>query len=105
MIKVFFGIIIFIVVFYPFFAVNLRFQLGEIFQVIFDTIGFMCFAVGSVLLIFTLVNVFLGGRIKVGWMIAGIVLLWIGCWSTGAVLNLFGFTFGESTSSGGSGYY
>ena len=102
--NVFFVIIVFLLVF-PLFAVNLRYQLGSIFSIIFNYIGNMCFTFGAFLMTLCIVSIFVGRSIKVGWFMTAIVLLWVGCWCSGTILNIFGITIGESTSSGSSGYY
>ncbi len=38
-------------------------------------------------------------------VIIGIVLLWVGCWCTGIVIDFFGLDIGGSNPSGGSGYH
>ena len=102
--NVFFAILVFIVIFFPFFAINLRYQLGYIFQKIFDTIGVVCLTGGTFLIILCFIGLIVGRSIKVGWFIVAIVLLWIGCWCTGGVIEFFGIEIGGS-NSGGSGYY
>jgi len=102
--NVFFVIIGFLLVF-PFFAVNLRYQLGYIFSIIFNYIGNMCLTFGGFLMILCIVSLFTGRSIKVGWLMTAIVLLWVGCWCSGATLDIMGFTIGEGANSGNSGYY
>lgn len=102
--NVFFAILVFIVIFFPFFAINLRYQLGSIFQKIFDSIGVICLTGGTFLIILCFIGLIVGRSIKVGWFVVAIVLLWIGCWCTGEVIEFFGIDIGGS-NSGGSGYY
>jgi len=103
-INVFFAILIFILIFFPFFAINLRYQLGYIFQKIFDTIGIVCLIGGTFLMIICFIALIVGKSIKVGLFIVAIILIWIGCWCTGEVIEFLGFEFGGS-NSGGSGFY
>ena len=97
-----FGIIVFVLIFFPFYAVNLRYQLSYIFGQIFDTIGWISLTIGGLLTVVSLLSLFTGGRsIRINWLIMGVVLLWIGCWCTGAVVELFGTTIGTDRPTGG----
>lgn len=102
--NIFFLILIFLIAF-PLFAVNLRYQLGSIFSIVFNYIGNMCFTFGGFLMILCIMSIFTGRSIKVGWFITAIVLLWVGCWCSGATLEIMGITIGEGANSGNSGYY
>ena len=98
----FFCIIAFMLVFFPFYAVNLRYQVGYIFQQIVDGIGWISLTLGSFLTAISVLSLFIGGRsMNTRTLITGIVLLWIGCWVTGSVFNLFGITIGNERPSGG----
>jgi len=97
----FIGIIIFIVIYFPFFAVNLRYQIGAAFSKIFDTIGGICLTVGSALTIACLLSVFTGRILRFKYFIVGITLLWVGCWCTGSVLTILGIAIGNETSNPG----
>ncbi|MHA2183095.1 MAG: hypothetical protein ACXAAH_16880 [Promethearchaeota archaeon] len=98
----FFCIVVFIVVFFPFYGMNLRYQIGFIFNQIFDTIGWISLTVGGLMVMISILGLFTGGRsMKFHYLIIGVVLLWIGCWCTGAVLDIFGVTIGSERASGG----
>ena len=98
----FFCIIAFSLIFFPFYAVNLRYQLGYIFRQILDGIGWISLTLGSLLTAISILSLFTGGRsMRSSTLIIGIVLLWIGCWVTGSVFNLFGITIGNERASGG----
>ena len=98
----FFCIIAFSLVFFPFYAVNLRYQIGYIFRQILDGIGWISLTLGSLLTALSILSLFTGGRsMRTSTLIVGIVLLWIGCWVTGSVFNLFGMTIGNERASGG----
>ncbi len=103
--NIFFVILLFAVIFFPIYGITLRYQLGYIFQKIFDTIGVICLTGGTFLLILCFIGLIVGRSIKVGLFVVAIVLLWIGCWCNGTVIEFFGVTFGDSASSGQSGYY
>ena len=102
---IFFGILTFILVFFPFYGINLRYQVGFVFSKIFDTIGMISLMVGGVMTLISFLSVFTGRSVNTKYLIGGILLLWVGCWCTGAVLDLFGLSFGDSTSSGQGGYH
>lgn len=98
---VFTGIAIFLVAF-PFIAVNLRFQTGYIFAKALDFIGSVCMMGGGFFTAYSLLSVFIGRRsLNLKMLTTGIVFLWIGCWLTGSVLNIFGVTIGSENTSPG----
>ena len=98
------GIVVFIFIFFPFFALNLRYQTGYIFAKIFDYIGAVCLTFGALITGLCVASLLIGGRtIKVGWFIVGIVLLWVGCWCTGTVIEIFGIPLGDE--GGTPGYH
>jgi hypothetical protein len=101
----FFGILIFVAVFFPLFELNFRYQLGQFFSKIFDIIGTISLTIGSAIVVITILTLFAGGKVFLRTLIVGIVLVWIGCWCTGAVVNLFGVSIGNSDTSGGAGYH
>jgi len=101
---VFFVIVIFLLVF-PFFAVNLRYQVGSFFRIIFDYFGNVCLMGGGALFALWVLSIFANKSIKVHWLIVSLVLLWVGCWCTGATIEIWGYIIGEGANSGNSGYY
>lgn len=99
---VIFGIAVFLFIFFPFFAVNLRYQLGYIFNQIFDTIGQIALTIGAIMVLISFLGLFTSGRnFRFHYLIIGVVLLWIGSWCTGTMVELFGITIGNDTSTGG----
>ncbi len=103
---VIFGIALFVLIFFPFYGISLRFHLGYILKKLFDTIGRFSLIGGAFLIILCLISVFLGRKIRVGWFIVAIVLLWVGSWSTGIIIDIWGFIIGTSENTGGgSGYF
>jgi uncharacterized membrane protein YqgA involved in biofilm formation len=95
------GITSFIFIIFPFFAVNLRYQVGAVFSNVFDKFGVACISIGGVLILITLFNLLFGKKVRVGGFVIGIILVWIGCWCTGTVLEIFGLTFGTETTNPG----
>ncbi|MHA2280709.1 MAG: hypothetical protein ACXAC5_07645 [Promethearchaeota archaeon] len=98
---VIFGIIAFLFIFFPFFAVNLRYQVGTVFIKIFDTIGTFCITVGSAITMVCILSAFTGRILRFKYLITGIVLLWIGSWCTGIMFNLFGIPIGNDQTPPG----
>ena len=95
------GIIIFLSVIFPFFAVNLRYQAGYIFSQIFDSVGMLCMTFGGLLMLFSILSLFFQRSLNIRYFIMGIVLLWVGSCCTGSVIELFGATIGSEHATGG----
>jgi len=102
---IFLGILVFVFVFFPFYGMNLRYHVAAVFSKIFDTIGIICLFAGGIATSISLIGILVGRSINTKTFIIGIVLLWVGCWCTGAVLDLFGITIGDSGVSGNPGYH
>ena len=76
---VFFGILVFIGIYLPFFAPNLRYQTGAIFIKIFSTAGTIMITLGVMLMIWGLFSLFCGrGGSGVKTMLLGFVLIYLG---------------------------
>ena len=93
---VFIAILAFIAILMPMFGNTLRYQASHLFQEIFNTIGSLTKLAGMVLIAFGFLSIFIGKRIKVGTLLFGVILLWIGCFLTYTPFTLFGFNFGGS---------
>jgi hypothetical protein len=101
---IYYAIIAFLAIYMPFFGGSaLRYQLGEIFQMIFNTIGMLCMFGGIILILLGILGLF-GRTLEIGKIVVGGLLLWIGCWMTGIPFNFFGVNFGSSTASS-QGYH
>lgn len=96
---------IFIFFFFPFYGLTLRYYIGSVISKGLNFLGTGCLVLGIVTLTIGFISILTGRSINTKWMIVGIVLIWIGCWCTDSVIEFFGITIGESTSSGGSGYH
>ncbi len=101
----FFGVVVFLVIFFPFFAINMRYQMGYIFRQIFDFIGTTCLTFGAIITLYSIITVFFSRGINTKWLITGIVLLWVGSWCTGTAVQLFGIQIGRDQASGGYHWY
>ena len=97
------GILFFILIFFPLYGITLRYQIGSIFRTIFSFVGKMCLFLGIMLIIISLVGIFLH---HISWkmVMSAVILLWVGCWLTGAMVNLLGIQIGD-TNRGSGGYY
>ena len=104
-IAIFFCILLFVFIFFPVFGLNWRYQIGGIFSTFIDGLGMFCLTIGGLFTFVGFIGIFTRSPHSVRNIIIGVTLLWIGCWCTGAVLNLLGITIGDTTSSGGSGYH
>jgi len=100
---------IFIFVFFPFYGLTLRYYIGSTISKGLNFLGTGCLVFGAVILGIGLISVLTGRSLNTKWILMGAVLIWIGCWCTDSVLEFnFWFwkvVFGDSTSSGGSGYH
>ena len=96
----FIGIILFIAVYMPFFGMNLRYKLGNLFDFIFNFIGTISLLAGFFYFIMGVVKFFTGGRRFISNIAIGLILLWIGSWLTGTIILLLGAQIGQGASSG-----
>ncbi len=99
---VFYGIIIFLAIIFPFFGYEIRSQLGTIFRgffnIVFNVIGTLCIFGGIIYLLLGVFGLF-SRRFSFKQIILGALLLWVGCWMTGIVIDFFGVSFGGKGSS------
>ena len=74
---IFFGIIAFAAIYFPFFGGNLRYQIGSFTTGIFDKIGLIFLIGGMILVGIGLIRIFTGKLkgIKIG--LLGVILVWI----------------------------
>ncbi|MHA1914461.1 MAG: hypothetical protein ACW986_03710 [Promethearchaeota archaeon] len=105
LIYTYFGILIFIAIFFPFFELNFRYQLGRFFSKMFEMIGRVTLTIGSAITTVGIIGLFAGFRMRARLFLVGVVLLWIGCWTTGTMVKLFGIPIGNAHTGGGSGYH
>ncbi|MHA1491992.1 MAG: hypothetical protein ACTSRI_20350 [Promethearchaeota archaeon] len=96
-----FGIIAFIAVYMPFFAPNLRYQVGSVFSSIFNFIGGSCLFLGVLLFIWGIAGVFCGKSFRpVKIMVLGVLLIWIGMYLMEPTSG-----FGLSSTGTSKGYH
>ncbi|MFX0043340.1 MAG: hypothetical protein ACFE8L_10535 [Candidatus Hodarchaeota archaeon] len=97
----FVGILVFVLFFFPFFAVTWRYKVGRGLSLIFDSIGMICLMVGALYTFIGVMGIFARGYGWINKLITGIILLYIGCWLTGTVLEFLGVEIGGRSSSDG----
>ncbi len=102
---VLFGIAVFVLFFFPFFGLTLRYQLGTFLSQIIGGLGTFSLAIGAMCLGIGIIGVFTNLRHWPKYVMIGIVLLWIGAWCTGVIVEFFGITIGGPDKTGGSGYH
>ena len=76
---VFFGIIGFLAIYFPFFGPNLRFQTGMMLSKVFTTVGTVLVTLGALMFIWGLLSLFCGrtsSGVKV--MLLGFVMMFLG---------------------------
>ena len=99
----FFGIIVFIAIYIPFFGTNLRFQASYLFSKVFSVIGTLSMVIGGLMAFFGFAKIFVGGKGGIKSLILGGLMLWIGCWCLGIPSIWDVFSTGSGT--GGTGGY
>ncbi|MFX1314419.1 MAG: hypothetical protein ACFE9T_01015 [Promethearchaeota archaeon] len=99
---IFLGILIFILIYFPFFALSIRYKAEYIISIVFDILGGICLTFGGFMITLGVCSIFVGRKFFLRTFILGIVLLYLGCWLTGTVLEFFGFPIGQSGTTGGS---
>ena len=93
------GITIFIFVYFPFFATNLRYTVGSLLRKVFDTIGSVCIVAGVLYLSVALFELYSRGHNWTKKVLVGVVLLYVGCWLTGIPFALSS-KIGDGSSAG-----
>ena len=97
---VFFGILGFIAIWVPFFGMNLQYQIGSIFYLIFTKLGELFILAGWIMLGFLVILIFITRKIYLKSMMLSILLLWAGYFLTGQIFVIFGFQLGVNQPSG-----
>lgn len=93
---VFLGIFGFIAIYVPFFGINLQYQVGSLFYLIFSKLGELCMYAGWILLGFNIIAIFVNRKIYVKSLTFSVLLLWIGAFLTGQAFDLFGIQVGAT---------
>jgi len=105
-IAVFFGILIFIIFFFPFYGLSLRYYIGYGLKKLFNGIGMLSLMGGTFLLILSAISLLLEKKIRLGWFVVAIALFWVGSWCTGIIVEILGIPIGNTQGSGaGSGFH
>ncbi len=94
------AIIVFITIYFPFFAPTLRFETSQLISEILTTLGMILVPVGSILLVWGIMTTICSKSFKgVGIALIGFLFLYFGSWCTGGTFGLP--IFGDQTSGGG----
>jgi len=83
---IFIALLVFLVIFFPLFGHNLRYQVGSFFDQALKYIGYVCFFGGVICLCAA------APAKKYSYLIVAILLLFLGLWLTGFITNFFGDT-------------
>ncbi len=100
-----FGFVVLLAVVIPFFMLGLRYQIGNAISTVLNTIGKFLLFGGAIYMMLGVVGIFTKSHNWTSKVIIGVILLWVGCWCTGSVVNFFGLIIGGSNPSGGGGYH
>lgn len=86
------GIVLFLLVFIPFYGITLRYYIGTSFRLVIDYLGNILQTVGGLQLGFVLLVLFFNKKIWIKGMITGFVLVYMGAFLTGGTVIFFGIT-------------
>ena len=95
------GMVLFLLVFMPFYGITLRYYIGTSFRLVFDYLGNVFQTVGGFILLIVGAKLIIGHKIWYGGMIFGLLLLYAGAFLTGGTLVLFGMTVYQPTTTPG----
>jgi len=95
------GVVLFLLVFMPFYGITLRYYIGTSFRLVFDYLGKIFQTVGGFTLLIVGGKLIIGHKIWVGGMILGFLLLYMGAFLTGGTLVLFGMIVYQPTTTPG----
>ncbi|MFX0077183.1 MAG: hypothetical protein ACFE96_17190 [Candidatus Hermodarchaeota archaeon] len=92
--NIYVSILIIVAIFIPFVIINYRSQIGTFLSAIINGIGQFALAVGGLYIVLGFFGVFTHSHNWVKQFVYGVVLLWVGCWCTGTIIDFFGFQIG-----------
>ena len=95
------GMILFILVFMPFYGTTLRYYIGTSIRLVFDYLGNVFQTVGLAVLVIVFMQFLLYHKISPGGMIIGLILLYMGAFLTGGTVVIFGQTLYQPTNTPG----
>lgn len=95
------GMVLFILVFMPFYGITLRYYIGTSFRLVFDYLGNIFQIVGEITLLIVLMLLFFYKKIWIKGMIIGLILLYIGAFLTGGTVVIMGMTLYQPTTTPG----
>lgn len=74
---IFFGIVAFVAIYFPFFGGNLRYQIGNFVSGIFDQVGLFLLFGGLILLGIGFIKMFTGSLKGIKLALLGVILIWV----------------------------
>ena len=86
------GMVLFILVFMPFYGITLRYYIGTSFRLVFDYLGNVFQTIGGFILLFVAAKLFFNHKLSIGGMILGLILLYMGAFLTGGTVVILGMT-------------
>jgi hypothetical protein len=86
------GMVLFVLVFMPFYGISLRYYIGTSFRLVFDYLGKIFQTVGGFTLLIVGAKLLIGHKIWFGGMVLGLILLYMGAFLTGGTVVIFGMT-------------
>ena len=92
------GMVLFLLVFMPFYGITLRYYIGTSFRLVFDYLGNVFQTVGGLILLIVGGGVILFRKIWYSGMTGGLLLLYMGAFLTGGTVIIFGMTLYQPTS-------
>jgi len=95
------GVVLFLLVFMPFYGITLRYYIGTSFRLVFDYLGKIFQTVGGLTLLIVGARLIFNHKISINGMTAGLLLLYMGAFLTGGTLVLFGMTLYQPTTTPG----
>jgi hypothetical protein len=95
------GMVLFVLVFMPFYGITLRYYIGTSFRLVFDYLGKIFQTVGGFTLLIVGAKLLIGKKIWGGGMISGLILLYMSAFLTGGTVVIFGMTLYQPTTTPG----
>ena len=95
------GMVLFILVFMPFYGITLRYFIGTSFRLVFDYLGKVFQLIGFLILLIVGGKLMYYKKISFSGMAIGLLLLYMGAFLTGGTVVVFGITLYQPTNTPG----
>ena len=93
-------LIVIVTIIMPIYGTTLRYQVSVSIRLVCDYLGNIFQQFGWLFLMITAIQAFFG-KVKLKWMITGILLLYVGAFLTGGTVTILGMTIYEPISNPG----